>query len=59
VKPSTSNQAKGTLHKLRGEAKEAVGKLLNDPDLEAEGAVEKTRGKVQKKIGEIGKVLGQ
>jgi uncharacterized protein YjbJ (UPF0337 family) len=59
MKPSTSNQAKGRLHELKGGAKEVVGKLLNDPDLEAEGTVEKTQGKVQKKVGEIGKVFGR
>jgi uncharacterized protein YjbJ (UPF0337 family) len=59
MKPSTSNQAKGTLHKLKGAAKEAVGRLTNDPDLEAEGMVEKVQGKVQKKVGQIGKVFGQ
>ena len=44
---------------IKGKAKEAVGRLTNDPDLEAEGTVEKTQGKVQKKLGQIGKVFGQ
>jgi uncharacterized protein YjbJ (UPF0337 family) len=35
-----------------------VGKLTNNPDLEAEGAVEEVVGKVQKKIGQVKKVLG-
>ena len=59
MKPSTKNQAKGKLHELKGKAKEAVGRLTKDPDLEADGIVEKTRGKVQKKVGQIGKVFGQ
>jgi uncharacterized protein YjbJ (UPF0337 family) len=59
MKPSTRNQAKGELHAIKGKAKEAVGRLTNDPDLEAEGTIEKTRGKLQKKVGQIGKVFGQ
>ena len=59
MKPSTKNQAKGKLHALKGKAKEVAGKLTRDPDLEAEGKAEKTMGKVQKKVGEIGEVLGQ
>lgn len=38
--------------------KEKVGRATNNPDLEAEGQVEKIAGKVQKKIGEVKKVLG-
>jgi hypothetical protein len=37
----------------------AVGRATNDPDLEAEGQVEKIGGKVQKKIGQVEKVLGK
>jgi uncharacterized protein YjbJ (UPF0337 family) len=58
MKPSTSNQAKGTMHELKGEAKEVVGRLTNDPDLEADGTIEKVQGKLQKKVGQIGKVFG-
>jgi len=58
MKPSTRNQAKGELHAIKGKAKEAVGRLTNDPDLEAEGTVEKTQGKVQKKLGQIGRSSG-
>jgi len=35
-----------------------VGKATNNPDLENEGTTEKTAGKVQKKIGQVEKVLG-
>ena len=59
MKPSTRNQAKGELHAIKGKVKEAVGRLTNDPDLEAEGTIEKTQGKLQKKAGQIGKVFGQ
>jgi len=36
-----------------------VGQLTNDPDLEGEGTDEKIGGKVQKKIGQVQKVLGK
>ena len=55
---STKNQAEGKLHEIKGKVKEAAGRLTNDPDLEAEGIVEGAVGKVQKKVGQIGKVLG-
>lgn len=57
MKPSTRNQAKGKLHEIKGKAKEAAGRITNDPDLEAEGTVEKTLGKVQKKVGQVGRVF--
>lgn len=57
MKASTKNQAKGKVHEIKGTAKEVVGKLTRDPALEAEGAVEKTLGKVQKKVGDLGKVF--
>ena len=36
-----------------------LGKLFGNPELEAEGTGEKIAGKVQEKIGQIGKVLGK
>jgi uncharacterized protein YjbJ (UPF0337 family) len=42
---------------LKGAIKEKVGQLTNDPDLEGEGIGEKTAGKIQKKIGQLEKVL--
>jgi uncharacterized protein YjbJ (UPF0337 family) len=59
MKPSTKDKAKGKFHEVRGKVKETVGRATNDPDLEAEGQVEKVGGKVQKKIGQVEKVLGK
>jgi uncharacterized protein YjbJ (UPF0337 family) len=59
MKPSTTNQAKGKLREMKGKAKEAVGRHTKNPDLVNEGTAEKTAGKVQKKIGQIGKVFGR
>jgi uncharacterized protein YjbJ (UPF0337 family) len=42
---------------VKGKIKEKVGRVTNDPDLEAEGQDEKLVGTVQKKIGQIGKVF--
>jgi len=59
TKPSTKDELEGNLHDLKGKAKETVGKMVNDPDLEAEGQTEKIGGKIQKKIGQVEKILGQ
>ena len=59
MKQSTEDKAKGTFHQLKGKVKEKVGRATNNPDLEAEGQVEKIGGKVQKKIGQVEKVFGE
>jgi len=57
MKPSTKDQAEGTLHEVKGKVKEKVGHAVNRPDVEAEGQDEKVAGKVQKKIGQVEKVF--
>ena len=57
MKPSTTDQIKGKLHELKGTVKEKAGEVTNDPDLAAEGKSEKLAGQLQKKVGEIEKVL--
>jgi uncharacterized protein YjbJ (UPF0337 family) len=57
MKPSTADRIRGKLHEVKGDVKEKAGRLTNDPNLEAEGQIEKLGGKVQKKIGQIEKVL--
>ena len=44
---------------MKGKAKEVAGKLIDNPELEAEGTGEKIAGKVQEKIGEVKKVWGK
>lgn len=58
MKPGTKDEVAGKIHEVKGAIKEKVGKLMNNPDLEAEGTVERVAGKVQKKIGQVKKVLG-
>jgi uncharacterized protein YjbJ (UPF0337 family) len=57
MKDSTKNQAKGKVKELKGRAKEVAGKVTGNPELEAEGTVEKTIGKGQKKLGDIEKAI--
>jgi uncharacterized protein YjbJ (UPF0337 family) len=57
MKPSTENEIAGKIHEVKGKIKEKVGHLTNDPDLEAEGVGEQVGGKVQKKIGQLEKVI--
>jgi uncharacterized protein YjbJ (UPF0337 family) len=59
VKPSSKDEVAGRIHEVKGAVKQKVGKLTKNPDLEAEGIVEKVAGRVQKKIGQVKKVLGQ
>jgi uncharacterized protein YjbJ (UPF0337 family) len=59
MKPSTENEIAGKVHEVKGTIKEKVGELTKDPDLEGEGIGEKIAGKVQKKIGQVEKVLGK
>ena len=57
MKPSTKDEIAGKLHEVKGDIKEKVGRVTNDPDLEAEGTGEKIAGKIQKKIGQVEKVV--
>jgi len=59
MKRSTTDKAKGTFHAVKGKVKQSVGRATNNPNLEAKGQAEKIGGKVQKKIGQLEKVLGK
>jgi uncharacterized protein YjbJ (UPF0337 family) len=59
MKRSIRDKAKGTFHEVKGKVKERIGRATNNPKLEARGQVEKTGGKVQKKISQLEKVLGK
>ena len=54
---STKDKAEGAGHEAKGTVKETVGKVVGNPDLEAEGTAEKAGGKVQKKVGDVEKVF--
>jgi len=57
MKPSTKDQIQGTLHEMKGKAKQTVGQVTKNPNLAAEGQDEKLAGKVQKKVGQIERVF--
>ena len=59
MKSSTQDQVEGKLHTAKGQVKETVGELINNPNLEAEGVIEKTEGNAQEKVGQIKKVMGK
>ena len=57
MKDSTKDKVEGAVHELKGAVKEKVGKAVDNPDLQDEGTAEKIGGKIQKKMGDIEKVL--
>jgi uncharacterized protein YjbJ (UPF0337 family) len=57
MKPSTKDEIEGKVHEVKGNVKEKVGQLTNNPNLQGEGQAEKVGGKVQQKIGQMEKVL--
>ena len=58
MKQSTKDKAKGEFHEVAGKVKEKVGRVVNDPNLEAEGQGETIGGKMLKKIGKVKEILG-
>jgi uncharacterized protein YjbJ (UPF0337 family) len=59
VKPSTKNRAKGTAKEVTGRVKSKAGKATRNPRLRDEGDAETIGGKIQRKVGEVGKVFGR
>lgn len=57
MKQSTKDQVAGKTHEVKGAAKEMAGKVTNNPNLESEGKTENMAGKIQKKAGQIERVL--
>jgi uncharacterized protein YjbJ (UPF0337 family) len=47
MKQSTKDKATGKFHELKGKVKETIGRATNDPNLEAEGQVQKKIGQVE------------
>ena len=58
MKESTKDELAGKAHEVKGAVKERAGQITNDLKLEAEGNDEKLTVKIQKKIGQVEKVLG-
>jgi uncharacterized protein YjbJ (UPF0337 family) len=49
------DQVKGRAEQVKGSIKETTGKVVNNPDLEAEGQADKAAGKVQAGYGDLKK----
>jgi uncharacterized protein YjbJ (UPF0337 family) len=57
MKNSIKDEVAGKTHEVKGALKEAVGHVTGNPQTEAEGQDEKIAGKIQKKIGQIERVI--
>jgi uncharacterized protein YjbJ (UPF0337 family) len=57
MKDSTKDKIEGTVHEVKGNVKEKVGHATNNPNLEDRGTTEKVAGKIQKKVGDVEKVV--
>ncbi|HVR64269.1 MAG TPA: CsbD family protein [Polyangia bacterium] len=47
------DQIKGKAENLKGRAKEAAGSLTGDKETQAEGTVERIKGAVREKVGQV------
>ena len=45
------DEIKGKAEKAKGYVKDKAGELLNDPELETEGEIERVKGTVQENVG--------
>lgn len=59
MKSGTKDKTEGKFHEVKGKVKEITGKLTKNPELEAEGIGEKIAGKLQGKVGQVKKVVGE
>lgn len=59
MKSSTKDKIKGTFEEAKGGAKEKAGRATGNPDMEDRGTLEKTGGKIQRKVGDVKKVFDQ
>ena len=59
MKESIKDKIEGKAHELKGAIKETIGHVIDNPDLKSEGQAEKIAGKVQQKVGDVEKAIGQ
>lgn len=59
MKSGNTDKMEGTAKIVSGKAKEDAGKVFRKPNLEDKGFAEQAEGHVQKKVGEIKKVVGR
>jgi len=53
------DEIKGKAQQVKGTAKEKVGKLVNDPDLQSSGEVDRATGRTQEKLGKAKRKIGE
>ena len=58
MKESTKDTVQGNTKEIKGKIKEAAGVLVGSSKLKNEGQADQLAGKVQKKVGQIEKVIG-
>jgi uncharacterized protein YjbJ (UPF0337 family) len=56
---STHDKIKGRAKEAVGKVKEETGKAIGNPNLQDRGTGEKVAGKVERKVGEVKKVFGK
>ena len=56
---STHDKVKGTAKEAVGKVKEKTGEAIGNPDLQDRGTDEKVAGKVERKVGDVKKVFGK
>ena len=49
---STTDKVKGVANQAAGKAKEGVGKVIGNEQMQVEGVAQQVKGKVQRKVGE-------
>ena len=54
---STKDRIEGKFHEVKGKVKQKAGHAVGNPNVESEGQAENIAGKVQRKIGQVEKVL--
>lgn len=57
MKNSTKDEIEGKFREVKGSLKKKTGEIIGNPELEAEGQIEKTTGKVQQKLGRVERVF--
>lgn len=57
MKTSTKDQLAGNFHEAKGAVKEKAGQITKNPDMAANGHDEKVSGKIQKKVGQVERVM--
>ena len=53
------DELEGKIETVKGKAKQAVGRLTDDPELEDEGTVDEAAGKTQDTIGRVRRKVGE